>query len=188
MRSFKLYPLQQEHRHLDRGSRWLQVVADSRSRVRILADNMDQVRRDTINEWNSADTNFGPIPYLQSREVLKDLARCFTNRSNPWHNDRPNVNFQRDLNMMIEADREYLDNPILPRLCAMLAELIFRWERLKHESSRMRGVVPPLPRGSIPRAGNQVNQTDITKTRARLGTRDNAMVAIVWATTATRAA
>ncbi len=53
----ELYPLQQEHRHLDRGSRWLQVVADSRSRVRILADNMDQVRRDTINEWNSADTD-----------------------------------------------------------------------------------------------------------------------------------
>jgi hypothetical protein len=72
--------------------------------------------------------------------VLKDLARCFTNRSNPWHNDRPNVNFQRDLNLMIEADREYLDNPTLPRLCAMVAELIFRWERLTHESSRMRGV------------------------------------------------
>jgi hypothetical protein len=65
---------------------------------------MDQVRRDTINEWNSADTNVGPIPYLQSREVLKNFARCFTNRSNPWHNDRPNVNFQRDLNLMIEAD------------------------------------------------------------------------------------
>ena len=41
---------------------------------------------------------------------------------------------------MIEADREYLDNPTLPRLCAMVAELIFRWERLTHESSRMRGV------------------------------------------------
>ena len=27
----ELYPLQQEHRHLDRGSRWLQVAADSRS-------------------------------------------------------------------------------------------------------------------------------------------------------------
>jgi hypothetical protein len=46
---------------------------------------MDQVRRDTINEWNSADVNIGP--YLQAREVLKDLASCFTNRSNPWHNE-----------------------------------------------------------------------------------------------------
>jgi hypothetical protein len=60
----ELYPLQQEHRHLDRGSRLLQVVADSRARMRIQADNMDQVRRDTINEWNSADANVGPIPYL----------------------------------------------------------------------------------------------------------------------------
>ena len=72
---------------------------------------MDQVRRDTINVWNSADANVGLIPYLQAREVLKDLARCFTNRSNPWYNDKPNVNFQRDLNLMIEADREYMDNP-----------------------------------------------------------------------------
>ena len=95
-------------------------------------------RRDTINEWNSADANVGPFPYLQSREVLKDLARCFTNRSNPWNNDKPNINFQRYLNLMIEADREYLDNPTLSRLCAMVAELIFRWECMTHES--MRGV------------------------------------------------
>ena len=70
----ELYPLQQDHRHLDRGSRWRQVVADSRARVWIQADNMDQVRRDTISEWNSVDANVGPIPYLQSREVLKDLT------------------------------------------------------------------------------------------------------------------
>ena len=77
-----------------RGSRWLQVVADSRSRVRILADNMDQVRRDTTNEWNSADTNVGPIPYIQSRERdAQGFSTVFINRSNPWHNDRPNVNF-----------------------------------------------------------------------------------------------
>ncbi len=73
----ELYPLQQEHRHLDRGSRWRQVVADSRARVRIQADNMDQVRRDTINEWNSADADVGSIPYLQSREVLKDFQCQF---------------------------------------------------------------------------------------------------------------
>jgi hypothetical protein len=37
----ELYPLQQEHRHLDRGSRWLQVVADSRARALIQAENID---------------------------------------------------------------------------------------------------------------------------------------------------
>jgi nucleoid-associated protein YejK len=56
------------------------------------------------------------MPIL-AREMLTDLANCFTNRSNPWHNDKPNVNFQRDLNLMIEADREYLDNSTLSRRC-----------------------------------------------------------------------
>jgi len=48
---------------------------------RFTGENMDQVRRDTIN--------IRPIPYLQAREMLKDLARCLTNRSNPWHNGTP---------------------------------------------------------------------------------------------------
>ena len=101
----ELYLLQQEHQYRDRGS-----------------SRMDQVRRDTINEWNSADANVKPIPYLQAHEMLKDLARCFANRSN----DKPNVNFQCDLNLMIEANREYLDNPTLSRLCEMVSDLIHR--------------------------------------------------------------
>jgi hypothetical protein len=94
---------------------------------------MDQVRRDTINEWNSANANIRPIPYLLAREVLKDSAR-----HNPWHNDKPNVKFQCDLNLMIEADREYLDNPTLSRLCAM-----FHWsERLAHARSKLKWLSP----------------------------------------------
>jgi len=114
---------------------------------------MDQVRRDTINECNSADANVEPIPYLEVHEVLKDLAKCFKNRSNPWHNDKPNVNFQCDLNLMIEVDREYLNNPSLSGLCAMVADMIHRWERLTHESSRMRGVNSG---GSAPPHGKQL--------------------------------
>jgi hypothetical protein len=38
---------------IDHGSRHLQIVANSRARARIQAENMDQVRRDTINEWNN---------------------------------------------------------------------------------------------------------------------------------------
>ena len=34
--------------------------------------------------------------------------------------DKPNVNF-----LLIEADREYLDNPTLSRLCAMVAQWIY---------------------------------------------------------------
>ena len=89
---------------------------------------------------------------------------------------------------MIEADREYLDNPTLSRLCAMVAELIFRWEHLTHESSFMRGVSSS---GSAPSQGKYskgVNQNDITKTRARLGIGGDARVAIVLATIAICAA
>ena len=52
----------------------------------------------------------------------------------------------------------------------MVAELIFRWETQ---------VVPPLPKGNIPRARGWVNQNEITKTRARLGICGGARVAIV---------
>jgi hypothetical protein len=158
---------------------------------------MDQVRRDTINEWNSADANvrstsgIARIPYLQAREVLKDLARCFTNRSNPWHNDKLNVNFQRDLNLKIEADREYLDNPSLSRLCAMVAELIFRWERLTHESSRMRGVnssgsAPPQGKHSKGQRSGEPEQHH--KDEGKTGISGGVKVAIVLPTIATRAA
>ena len=42
------YPLQAEHKHLELGSRWQQVIDRSISRIRIESDNMAQVQRDTI--------------------------------------------------------------------------------------------------------------------------------------------
>ena len=49
----ELYPLQAEHRHLDFGSRWQQVIDNSVSRVRVQSDRMEQVRSDTTHfEWN----------------------------------------------------------------------------------------------------------------------------------------
>ncbi len=49
----ELCPLQAEHKHLDFGSRWQQVVDRSVSRVRVQSDRMEQVRSDTIYEWSS---------------------------------------------------------------------------------------------------------------------------------------
>jgi hypothetical protein len=57
-----LFPLQAEHKHLDFGSRWQQVIDRSISRIRIQSDNMAQVQRDTIQEWNSGLTTIGTIP------------------------------------------------------------------------------------------------------------------------------
>ena len=50
----ELYPLQAEHKHLDFGTRWQQVVDRSVSRVRVQSDRMEQVRSDTIYEWSSS--------------------------------------------------------------------------------------------------------------------------------------
>ena len=57
----ELYPLQVEHKHLDFASRWQQVIDRSVSRIRIESDNMAQVQRDTIQEWNNGSTTIGPI-------------------------------------------------------------------------------------------------------------------------------
>ncbi len=57
----ELYPLQAEHKHLDFGTRWQQVVDRSVSRVRVQSDRMEQVRSDTIYEWSSGMSTIGPI-------------------------------------------------------------------------------------------------------------------------------
>ena len=77
------YPLRPEDRHLVTSSRWQQVVIESRKKARIQIQDMDMSRRDTINEWSSAEDRTGPIPYLNNYGILKDLSRCFTSKDNP---------------------------------------------------------------------------------------------------------
>ena len=76
---------------------------------------------------------------LHNDEILKELARCFTNKDNPAGSSTSNVQFQRDLNTIIKADRDYYANPTLERLCAMVTGLMYTWERLTAESHRMSG-------------------------------------------------
>ena len=70
----ELYPLRSEDRHLAHSSKWHQVVVEARRKARILTNDMDQSRRDTINEWSTAEDTLGPIPYLHNAEILKELA------------------------------------------------------------------------------------------------------------------
>ena len=122
----ELYPLQAEHKHLDLGSRWQQVIDNSNSRVKIQSDNMEQVRLDTLYEWGGGASTIGPIP----RNLLTSLSQSFTHRDNPHGSSNPNIAFQRDLDELLEADAEYSDSPSLSRLCSIIAELAFRWEKL----------------------------------------------------------
>lgn len=71
--------------------------------------------------------------------MLKSLFQCFTHRDNPYGNANPNIVFQRDFDELLEAYREYQEDPSLPRLCLLVAELIHRWERLAKQSLRMSG-------------------------------------------------
>jgi len=142
----ELYPLQAEHRHLDFESRWQQVIDRSISRVRIQSDDMDQVRRDTIVEWNGGSTSIGPIPRNMNIRVLKSLSQSFTHRDNPFGNRNHNIAFQRDLDDFLETDGEYRDGPTLLRLCYLGAELIYRWEKLESQSRRN----PDQTKGSNP--------------------------------------
>ena len=75
---------------------------------------MDQSRRDTINEWSSAEDRIG------NYEILKDLSRCFTSKDNPAGTSKSNVQLQRDLNAMIQGDNEYYTSTTLERLCEMV--------------------------------------------------------------------
>jgi len=93
------YPLQAEHRHLDMGSRWQQVIDRSNSRI-----GMAQVQRDTILEWNSGATTIGPIPHSMNERVLKGLSQSFTHRDNLYGHGNSNIAFLRDLEELLEAD------------------------------------------------------------------------------------
>ena len=89
------YSLRPEDRYLATSSRWQQVVVESRKKARILINDMDQYRRDTINEWSSAEDTICPIPYLNNYDILKDLSRCFTSKDNSAGTSKSNVQFQR---------------------------------------------------------------------------------------------
>ena len=130
-----------EELYLAHSSKWHQVVIEARKKLRILPNDMDQSRRDTIHEWSTAEDTIGPIPDLNNEEILKDISRCFTSKDNSAGTSKSNVQFQRDLSTMIRADNEYHSNPTLGRLCGMIAGIMHTWERLTAETNRMGGHV-----------------------------------------------
>ena len=84
-------------------------------------------------------STIGPIPRNLQPRILKSLAQSFTHRGNPYGNSNPNIAFQRDLDEAMEADDEYRTNASLPRLCHLLAELAYKWEKIESQSRRMSG-------------------------------------------------
>ena len=64
----------------------------------------------------SSKREYGSTPSGHDQWMEQRGCQCWTDlisagargaqRSNPWHYNKPNVNFQRDLNLMIEVDRD----------------------------------------------------------------------------------
>jgi hypothetical protein len=102
---------------------------------------MERVRSDTIYEWSTGASTIGRTPRNQQPRVLKSLAQSFTHLDNPYGNSNPNIAFQRDLDEALEADDEYRNSPSLPRLCQLLADLAYKWEKIESQSRRMSPVL-----------------------------------------------
>ena len=71
----EMYPMRPEDKHLAHSSKWHQIVIEARMKARILPNDMDQSRSNTISKWSAAEDKLGPIPDLNNEEILKDLAR-----------------------------------------------------------------------------------------------------------------
>ena len=86
------------------GYRWEAVVTESRYNVEISQGDMEQVRQNTLIKWNRAMINLGPIPDNNRLKIAKGLVGCFTHRNNPHGSNARHMQFQRELDEMIEAE------------------------------------------------------------------------------------
>ena len=105
----ELFLLQAEHRYLTVGYRWEAVVTESRSSVKIPQGDMDQVRQNTLIKWNRAQINLGPVPDNIRIKIAKGLVGCFTHRDNPRRSNARHMQFQRELDEMIQEENYYGD-------------------------------------------------------------------------------
>ncbi len=105
----ELFPLQAEHRHLTVGYRWEAVVTESRSSVEIPQGDMELVRQNTLIKWNRALINLGPVPDNCRVKIAKGLVGCFTHRDNPHRSHPRHLQFQRELEEMVQEENFYGD-------------------------------------------------------------------------------
>ena len=62
------------------------------------------------------------------RKHFKGLVECFTHRDNPHKSNARHVQFQCELDEMIQEENYYGD-PTLNRLCDIVVRLIHQWEQ-----------------------------------------------------------
>ena len=72
---------------------------------------MEQVRQNTLIKWNRALINLDPVPENNRLKITRGLIGCFTHRDNPHRGNGRNVQFQRELDELVQEDAEYYRNP-----------------------------------------------------------------------------
>ena len=102
-------------------------MTESRSNVEIPQDDMEQVRQNTLIKWNRAMITLGSVPDNSRLKITKGLVVCFTHRDNPHGSTARHVQFQRELDEMIQEEG-YFSNPTVERLCEIVTRLILQWE------------------------------------------------------------
>ena len=84
--------------------------------------------------------NLGPIPDNNRLKITKDLVGCFTHRDNPHGSSARHVQFQRELDEMIQGEG-YFSNPTVERLCEIVARLILQWEQIQQRFMAQSGTL-----------------------------------------------
>ena len=84
-------------------------ATESRFSVEIPQGDMEQVRQNTLIKWNRAQINLGPVPDNSRVKIAKGLVGCFTHRDNPHRSNARHMQFQRELDEMIQEENYYGD-------------------------------------------------------------------------------
>ena len=101
---------------------------------------MEQVRQNTLIKWNRAMITLGPVPDNNRLKITKGLVGCFTHRDNPHGSSARHVQFQRELDEMIQGEG-YWNNPTVERLCETVARLILQWEQTQQRFMTQSGTL-----------------------------------------------
>ena len=91
--------------------------------------------------WNRCGrTHLGPIPDNNRLKITKGLVGCLTHRDNPHGSSARHVQFQRELDEMIQEEG-YFSNPTVERLCEIVARLILQREQTQQRFMAQSGTL-----------------------------------------------
>ena len=97
-------------------------------------------------EGTHPDPGYGYVPQRHHQRMElgggPDRTSTTMRSSRTYPDASPARTIQRDLNIMIQGDREYYTSPTMKKLFEMVARIMHQWEALTAEGNRMSDHVP----------------------------------------------